>query len=79
VIQSEAILLKRPNSAVDISYPMGDWPKRDAPRMQGWMSQIVIGIIVTVAGTLIANALIRGNGGKHFYGGSYSGPARAGR
>jgi hypothetical protein len=47
--------------------------------MQGWMSQIVIGIIVTVAGTLIANALIRGNGGKHFYGGSYSGSARAGR
>jgi hypothetical protein len=42
--------------------------------MRNWMSQIVIGIIVTVVGTVIANALI---GGKRFAGGShYSGPAR---
>ncbi len=48
--------------------------------MQGWMSQIVIGIIVTVAGTLIANALINsGKGRKAVYGGHYSGPVRAGR
>jgi hypothetical protein len=48
--------------------------------MQGWMSQIVIGIVVTVAGTLIANALINnGRGGKAFYGGHYSGPVRGGR
>lgn len=48
--------------------------------MQGWMSQIVIGIIVTVAGTLIANALINGGrGGKSFVGGHYSGPVRGGR
>ena len=43
------------------------------------MSQIVIGIIVTVVGTVIANAIIRGNGGKHFSGGSYSSGQRGGR
>jgi hypothetical protein len=47
--------------------------------MKGWMSQIVIGIIVTVVGTVIANAIIRGNGGKHFSGGSYSSGPRGGR
>jgi hypothetical protein len=47
--------------------------------MKHWMSQIVIGIIVTVAGTLIANALIGGRG-KHFFGGGhYSGSPRGGR
>ncbi len=35
------------------------------------MSQIIIGIIVTVVGTVIANAIVRGGGGKHFFGGSY--------
>ena len=48
--------------------------------MKGWMSQIVIGIIVTVVGTVIANAIVRGGGGKHFFGGShFSGPVRGGR
>ena len=45
--------------------------------MKGWMSQIVIGIIVTVVGTVIANAIISGKG---FFGGGYhAGPARGGR
>jgi hypothetical protein len=49
--------------------------------MRGWASQIVIGIIVTVVGTIIANAVTKGFGGrKHWHGGGhYSGPARAGR
>jgi hypothetical protein len=48
--------------------------------MKGWMSQIVIGIIVTVVGTVIANAIVRGTGGKSFIGGShYSGGFRGGR
>ena len=48
--------------------------------MRSWMSQIVIGIIVTVVGTVIANAIIRGSGGKHVFGGSYfSGAPRGGR
>jgi hypothetical protein len=47
--------------------------------MQNWMSQIVIGIIVTVVGTIIANAIISGKGGRNFYGGHYSGPFRSGR
>lgn len=48
--------------------------------MKGWMSQIVIGLIVTVVGTVIANAVIRGMSGKKaFGGGHYAGPARSGR
>ena len=47
--------------------------------MKGWMSQIVIGIIVTVVGTVIANAIINGKGGKGFFGGGhYGGPSGAG-
>ena len=34
--------------------------------MQGWFSQIIIGIIVTVVGTVIANSIVRGPGGRHF-------------
>jgi hypothetical protein len=34
------------------------------------MSQIVIGIIVTVIGTVVANAILKG--GKRAFGGSYS-------
>ncbi|WP_339085087.1 hypothetical protein [Hyphomicrobium sp. ghe19] len=34
--------------------------------MQGWFSQIVIGVIVTVLGTLIANAVTGGRAGHHF-------------
>lgn len=47
--------------------------------MQNWMSQIVIGIIVTVVGTVIANAIVGGSGKRFFQGGHYSGPARSGR
>jgi hypothetical protein len=47
--------------------------------MRGWTSQIVIGIIVTVVGTVIANAIIGGSG-RHIFGGSpFSGPVRGGR
>jgi hypothetical protein len=48
--------------------------------MRDWMSQIVIGIIVTVVGTVIAHAIISSKGGKSFFGGGhYGGPARSGR
>ena len=49
--------------------------------MKSWMSQIVIGIIVTVAGTMIADAMLSGGKGrKRFFGDShYSGLPRAGR
>ena len=48
--------------------------------MRNWMSQIVIGIIVTVVSTVIAHAVVRGMGGKGFFGGShYSGSFRGGR
>ena len=48
--------------------------------MRGWMSQIVIGIIVTVVGTVIANAIVSGKGGRHLFGGGhYAGPMRGGR
>ena len=48
--------------------------------MRGWTAQIVIGIIVTVVGTVIANAIIGGGSGRHFFGGShFSGPVRGGR
>ena len=47
-------------------------------RMQGWFSQIIIGIIVTVVGTVIANSIVRGPGGRHFSmsGMHFSGPTR---
>ena len=49
--------------------------------MQNWMSQIVIGLIVTVLGTVIAHAIISGKGGRKYFGGGYyyHGPARSGR
>jgi hypothetical protein len=44
--------------------------------MRGVFSQIVIGIIVTVIGTVIANAVV-GNGRHHFLPGiHYSGSSR---
>ena len=47
--------------------------------MKDWIPQIVIGIIVTVVGTVIANAIIGGKG-RSFIGAShFSGPARGGR
>jgi hypothetical protein len=47
--------------------------------MRDWTSQIVIGIIVTVVGTVIANVIVGGSG-RHVFGGThFSGPARAGR
>jgi hypothetical protein len=40
--------------------------------MRGLFSQIVIGIIVTVLGTVIANAIVGGGrGGHHFLPGSH--------
>jgi hypothetical protein len=48
--------------------------------MRGWMSQIVIGIIVTVVGTVIAHAIVEGGGGRRFIGGGhFSGLVRGGR
>jgi hypothetical protein len=45
--------------------------------MRNWMSQIAIGIIVTVIGTVIANAIIGGGKGRNAFGGGYhSGYAR---
>jgi len=47
--------------------------------MQGWFSQIVIGIIVTVVGTVIANSIVGGRGGRHFSPGFHiSGPIKSG-
>jgi hypothetical protein len=43
------------------------------------MSQIVIGIIVTVVGTVIAHVIVEGGGGRHFMGGHFSGLVRGGR
>jgi hypothetical protein len=50
-------------------------------RVRNWMAQIVIGLIVTVVGSVIANAIIKGSGGKHGFSRSSAhwGPARAGR
>ena len=49
--------------------------------MRYWTSQIVIGIIVTVIGTIIADLVIKSLGGRRHaaVGPHYSGPARAGR
>jgi hypothetical protein len=49
-------------------------------RMQSWFSQIIIGIIVTVVGTVIANSIVSGRGGRHFIPGIHlSGPSSSGR
>ena len=54
---------------------------REAILMKSWMSQIVIGIIVTVVGTVIADAVLQGGKGRKrfFSDGHYSGLPRAGR
>ncbi len=46
--------------------------------MKDWIPQIVIGIIVTVVGTVIANAIVGGHGGKHFFSGGshFTAPGR---
>jgi hypothetical protein len=36
--------------------------------MKGWMSQLIIGIIVTVVGTLVADAVVHG---AHPFGGGH--------
>ena len=47
---------------------------------ENWIPQIVIGIIVTVVGTVIADSILRGFGHRGFFGGShFSGSARSGR
>jgi hypothetical protein len=40
--------------------------------MRGWLSQIVIGVIVTVVGTVIANAVMQGHGKRSFPGSHFS-------
>jgi uncharacterized membrane protein YeaQ/YmgE (transglycosylase-associated protein family) len=40
--------------------------------MQGWFSQIIIGVIVTVIGTLVADALTGGHVSRHFAPGYHS-------
>jgi hypothetical protein len=48
-------------------------------RMRDWASQIAIGVIVTVIGTVVANMIV-GGGGRHFSGGGHSsGLWRSGR
>jgi hypothetical protein len=48
--------------------------------MKGWLSQIVIGVIVTVIGTVLANAIVGKGRGKHSYSGyHFSRPAHPGR
>jgi len=47
--------------------------------MRGFFSQILIGVIVTVIGTVIANAIVRGGHGRGFHVGHFSGPREAGR
>ena len=49
--------------------------------MKSWMSQIVIGVVVTVVGTVIADVILQGGKGlKRFFSEShYSGLPRAGR
>jgi hypothetical protein len=41
--------------------------------MKDWIPQIVIGLIVTVVGTILANALVggSGHGGRHFLPGAH--------
>jgi hypothetical protein len=34
--------------------------------MKDWIPQIVIGIVVTVVGTIIANAVVGGGHGRHY-------------
>ncbi len=40
--------------------------------MQGWFSQIIIGVVVTVLGTIIANAITGSRAGHHFVPSFYS-------
>jgi uncharacterized membrane protein YeaQ/YmgE (transglycosylase-associated protein family) len=40
--------------------------------MQGWFSQIIIGVIVTVLGTLLADAITGGHVGRHLVPGYHS-------
>ena len=47
--------------------------------MRGWLSQIVVGIIVTVVGTVIAQAIVDGGRGRHLIGGSHFFPFYSGR
>jgi hypothetical protein len=44
--------------------------------MRGLFSQIIIGVIVTVLGTVIANAIVGGGRGHHFLPGHFSGSSR---
>ena len=46
--------------------------------MRGFLSQIIIGVIVTVVGTVIADSIVRGGHGRGF-GAHFSGPFKSGR
>ena len=72
-------LVARPNSAVDaLHYAVSGF--RGVRLVRNWIPQIVIGIIVTVVGTVIADSIARGLGHRHFFDGShFSGSARSGR
>jgi hypothetical protein len=47
--------------------------------VKNWIPQIIIGIIVTVVGTVIADSIVRGSGHKHFSGSHFSASAPGGR
>jgi hypothetical protein len=48
--------------------------------VKNWISQIVIGIIIAVVGTVIADSIMRGFGHRGFLGGiHFSGSSRSGR
>ena len=48
--------------------------------MRNFMSQIIVGVIVTVIGTVIADSVIKGMGGRGLFGGGhYSGSWRSHR
>lgn len=48
--------------------------------MRGMLSQIIIGVVVTVIGTVIADAVIKGMSGRGLFGGGhYQGSWRSNR
>ena len=73
-----------PRGGSTLSWSLSRRASLEGWSMRGWMSQIVIGIIVTVVGTVIADAIVSARGGRHFITGShfsglYSGPGRGAR
>ena len=54
----------------------GSGSRLEGPEMRSWLSQIVIGIIVAVIGTVIADVITKGGVRKHFGIGSHYGGVR---